>query len=430
MSASHLAPSRAPSRTGATRVAASRSGPASSRAVAPNPWLVVTRGRFGSTASRVLEHLRISGVASRDEIVTETGLSPATVGRSVSALVAAGLVIERPDKVRSGANGRPGIPVAINPETYVTIGIHLGRRVSTVALGDLTGAVVAGTTVPHDPGRPRDLTELGRQAARLLGRGDGLVPLTVGLVSPWADLGLSPEETAAELEEVLGLDVVPADHIGAVAAADYLHQRVGVGGVTAYFYARDTAGWAVAAARGDHVEVSRAMSLTHFPMGGDRICGCGSTGCLEAVVSDHAIGQIAHEQGIVDTPEVEAVHAAADAGSRPAQDLLVHRARTIGRAAAMVRDMVAPDRMILVGQACTARPEVIPETIKAFDEATAGPPLELTFTRVGGGIQAVSACAVALGPVYDDPMAALPQNRPPVVPRQSRGRSVDRRRRG
>lgn len=421
-----------PGRSGASRVDVPGKGTASTATPTQNPWLVVTRGRFGSTASRVLEQLRISGVASRDEIVHETGLSPATIARSVSSLVATGLVTERPDKIRTGVNGRPGIPVAINPDTYVTVGIHLGRRVSTVALGDLTGKVVAGTTVPHHPGGPRDFEELGRQTARLLGQRAGLIPLTVGLVAPWTDLGLNPEQTAAQLEEVLGLDVVPADHIGAVAAADYLHQRTGVVGVTAYVYARDTAGWAVAAARGDHVEVSRAMSLTHFPIGGDRVCSCGATGCLEATISDHAIGQIAHEQGIVDVAEVAAVHAAADAGSELAKELLVQRARNLGRAAAMVRDMVAPDRMILVGQAYTSRPEVIGETIRAFDEATAGPSMELTFTRVGGGIQAVSACAVALGPVYDDPIAALPQNHHPAIPR-SRTRSVQagaRRRQG
>lgn len=383
------------------------------------PWLVVTRGRFGSAASRVLEHLRICGVASRDELVAETGLSPATIARSVSGLVGAGLLAERPDRIRVGVTGRPGIPVAINPHTYVTVGVHLGRRVSTVALGDLTGKVVAGVTLPHRPDEPRDLEQIGSEVARLLGKRPGLVPLTVGLVAPWTDLRLSPDQTATDLEEVLGLDVLHADHIAAVAAADYLHRRVGSGGVTGYVYARDTAGWAVAATRGEHVEVSRAMSLTHFPMGGDRVCSCGAVGCLEATVSDHAIGQIAHQQGISAEPTVESLHAAADAGSAKAQRLLIDRARTLGRAAAMVRDMVDPDRMILVGQAYTGRPEVVAEIIGAFDEATAGPPMELTFTKVGGGIQAVSACAVALGPIYDDPIAALPQQRRPTGARRA-----------
>lgn len=376
--------------------------------------LVVTRGKFGSAASRVLEAVRMCEVASRDEIVAETGLSAATVARTVSSLLGADVLIERPDRVKVGATGRPGIPVAVNPTSYVTVGIHLGRRVHTVALGDLTGKVTAGLTIPHQPGEPRDFEQIATQVARLLGQVPGQIPLTVGLVAPWNDLELAPEETATTLQELLGLDVTHADHIAAVAAADYLHQRAGASGVTAYLYARDTAGWAVATSRGDMVEISRTMSLTHFPIGSDRACSCGATGCLEATVSDHAIGQLAADRGI-SGPRVADVLAAAEAGSDAAQELLVERARTLGRAAAMVRDMVNPDRMILVGQAITARPAVIPETIAAFDAATAGPPMELTFTNVGGGIQAVSACAVGLGPIYDDPIAALPRDRRPAT---------------
>ena len=49
------------------------------------------------------------------------------------------------------------------------------------------------------------------------------------------------------------------------------------------------------------------------------------------------------------------------------------------------------------------------EVVASFDATTRLPALVPTFTRFGAGIQAVAAGTVALGPVYDDPIAAAPR---------------------
>jgi predicted NBD/HSP70 family sugar kinase len=145
-------------------------------------------------------------------------------------------------------------------------------------------------------------------------------------------------------------------------------------------------------------------ALAHFPTRSDVVCSCGATGCLEAVASNHALARRAYDDGLVDRPEIDALHAAAATGGRLVHELLCERARVLGRTAALLSDMVAPDRVVLVGQAFTGYPPSLDEVVAAFESATVLPPVEVSFTRFGTGVQAAAAGTVALGPVYEDPL--------------------------
>lgn len=375
----------------------------------PSPMITVARGRFGSAAAQVLEQVRAADVAHRDEIAARTGLSVATVGRAVGHLVEAGVLRERRDLGRLGSIGRPGTPVEVDTRRFVTIGVHVGRRIATVALGDLTGKVVAHDTVRRRPGADPDLDALSRTAASLLGGLPGREPLAAGLVGPWRELALDPEALGRELHELTGLDVRTGDHIAAVAAAEFFHRRHGTPGVTLYVYARDTLGFAVAVDKGVQTEVSRVGSLTHFPTGSGVPCECGRTGCLQATAGDEAVVREAVESGLVDEGTIENVYGAAS--TDPVLELLRRRARVLGEVAASVRDIIAPDRVVLVGQAFTGCPWVLDEVVLAFEDTTALPPLPVSFTRFGAGIQAIAACTIGLGPVYDDPLGLVPSRR-------------------
>lgn len=348
-----------------------------------SPIITVSRGRFSPTAAQVLEQVRAVGRASRDEVAAATGLSIATVGRAATLLVERGLLRERPDRARAGVTGRPGVPVEIDPDRYVTIGVHIGRRIATVALGDLTGRVLAAQTVRRPLGDEPDLEQLSRAAATLLGSHPGRVPVAAGLVAPWREIALVPTEREAELHELTGLPVRTGDHISAVAAAEFLHRRHGrhdttspdPAGLTLYLYARDTFGWSVAVDRGVQTDVTRSAGLAHFPTGSGIACPCGRTGCLAATV---------------------------EAGSA------AERARILGTTAGAVRDMLSPDRVVLVGQAFTGDPGLLDAIVAAYDAHSAlDHPVPVSFTRFGSDIQAISACTVALGPILDDPLGCV-----------------------
>lgn len=377
-----------------------------------SPMITVSRGRFGPAAAQVLEHVRASGVAHRDEIASSTGLSLATVGRAVGQLTEAGLLRGCPEKVRPRGLGRPGIPVEVDPDRYLTIGVHLGRRIATVALGDLAGRVVASDTIRRHPGSGPDLETVSRRAAALLSGVPGRVPVAAGVVGSWRELGFSPTAVGAELQDLTGLDVRTGDHIAAVAATEFLHRRHGTPGVTLYVYARDTVGFAVAVDKGAQTEVSRVGSLTHFPTGSGAACWCGRTGCLEVTAGDEAVLRAARDAGLLEggaTMSIERLYAAA--GEPEVLALLRSRARLLGQVAASVRDMVAPDRVVLVGQAFTGCPAVLDDITGAFASPALGD-VPVSFTRFGAGIQAIAACTIALGAVYDDPLGIVPGQQP------------------
>lgn len=381
----------------------------------PSPMITVTRGRFGSTAAQVLEQVRAGGVLHRHEVAARTSLSVATVGRAVGQLVEARILRERHDRTRLGGVGRPGVPVEVDPDRFVTIGVHVGRRIATVALGDLTGRVIVSETQERRAGARPDLTGLSRSAAGMLGRAPGRVPLSVGLVAPFRELDLDRTRLGAELHDLTGLTVATADHIAAMAASEFLHRRHGTPGVTLYVYARDTVGFAVAVDKGGQTEVSRPGSLTHFQTGSPVPCPCTRRGCLEVAAGDAATVAAALETGLVTRPTIDAVYAAA---AEPAIGALLRaRARVLGQAAAAVRDMVAPDRVVLVGQAFTGCAEVLDDITEAFHGATALGDVPVSFTRFGAGIQAITACTIALGPVYDDPLAIVATTAAPATTR-------------
>ena len=365
--------------------------------------ITVTRGRLGSTAAQVLEQVRAGGVVHRDEIAARTALSVATVGRVVGQLVEAGLLRERHDRTRLGGVGRPGVPVEVDPDRFVTIGVHLGRRIATVALGDLTGRVLDSETHERRSGESPDVLELSRSAARLLGRTPHRTPLSAGLVAPFRELGLDREALGTELHDLTGLEVATADHIAAVAASEFLHRRHGTPGVTLYVYARDTVGFAVAVDKGVQTEVSRVGSLTHFPTGTAATCSCGRTGCLEAAAGDAAVVAAA----VADRPGCPARRSTRSTPLPPQPPI---RALLRARAADPRRGRRhgpghgrsrpgGPGRAGVHGMSLGPR-----RHHPGLPRATALGDVPLSFTRFGSGIQAIAACTIAVGPVYDDPL--------------------------
>lgn len=88
---------RPASRAATGRVRVQRPVIAPELRIADNPAAAVLRAATG-------------GPVSRDNAARTTGLSIATVNRQVSALLAAGLLRERPDLTASGAVGVPGCP--------------------------------------------------------------------------------------------------------------------------------------------------------------------------------------------------------------------------------------------------------------------------------------------------------------------------------
>ncbi|QMW65150.1 ROK family transcriptional regulator [Mumia sp. ZJ1417] len=364
-----------------------------------------TMTQDSSTAGLVLRTVLHHGVAFRDQIAESTGLSAATIGRQVTSLVRRGLLRERPDCTRSGHVGRPSVPVEVDDRLLAAGAVHIGRLVTTVALTDLRGRVLG---VAHLPTRGGDADLVKAAARRLIGLHAGIGGRTLiaaAVVAPWEALDRSPAVAGRTLRDTTTLPTSTADHVAAVAAADLLFSPEHAHGTTTYVYARETVG--VATVHDGVIPSSgrRTGSVTHLPTTSDAACRCGARGCLGATVA--TIGPRAAAAGIVERPDVELVHAAALAGDVDAHELLIDRADHLGRAVAIIRDLLDPDRVVLAGQAFTAYPAAASVVLDAFRRTTGLGPVPITLSRFGAEVQAAAAGAIALGPVYRDPHAAL-----------------------
>src|SRR5690606_26230743 len=99
---------RSTSRTTTARTRTPRPVVAPELRVSDNPAAAVLRAATG-------------GPVSRDNAARTTGLSIATVNRQVSALLAAGLLRERPDLTTPGAVGRPRVPFEVDHDSFLTL---------------------------------------------------------------------------------------------------------------------------------------------------------------------------------------------------------------------------------------------------------------------------------------------------------------------
>lgn len=365
-----------------------------------------------SPAGAVLTAARRDGPTFRDDLAAATNLSHATVKRQVAALLEVGLLRERPDLVPAGAVGRPRIPLEVDSHRFGVLGVYVGRRHATLAVGDPRGRLLAALDVPVPDGAPaavvsRLVDRVRRFGARWPERrslGVGIVvsgELSAGRVRPGWDAA-----ALAEMGRGADRDAVVVPQVEAMAAAEALMARAPSAGATLYVYAREAVG---AVLTSDDVVVGPARgpgTISHLPVGGPASCHCGATGCLEPSVGDGAVAAAAHRVGVVPEPAIGKVIAAAENGHRAAHDLLVERARLLGRGVALARDVFNPDHVVLLGQAFTGYRPGLAHVAAGFAAASTLEPLSLRVSSLGPRAEAFAACAAALRPVYADPLGA------------------------
>ncbi|OKH64934.1 hypothetical protein EB74_07945, partial [Mycobacterium sp. SWH-M5] len=128
-------------------------------------------------------------------------------------------------------------------------------------------------------------------------------------------------------------------------------------------------------------------------------------------VSDEAVLNAARRLRIVpaDGPAstLPAVLRAARQGNEKAAELLADRARVLGEAVALLRDMLNPDELVVGGQAFTDYPEGMPLVEAAFAERSVLGPRDVRLTAFGNRVQEAGAGIVSLGGLYADPIGAM-----------------------
>jgi predicted NBD/HSP70 family sugar kinase len=380
-----------------------------------------------SAAASVFRAVRLRGPVGRDVIAGVTSLSIATVNRQVIALLEAGLLRERADLAVSGAIGRPRVPVEINHEPFVTLGIHIGARTTSIVATDLFGRTLdtVETPTPLSPAGPA-LASLAESACRYMRRWHrrrllwagvaigGTVDSATGHVDH-PRLGWRQAPVGSVLAEALSLPVSVASHVDAMAGAELLlgMRRFAPSSPTSlYVYARETVGYALVIGGRVHCPASGPGTIAGLPAHSEPL---GGTGQLESTVSDEAVLAAARRLRILPPASrtngpataITDLLRVARAGNQQAKELLAERARVLGEAVALLRDVLNPDELVVGGQAFTEYPEAMGQVEEAFAARSVLPPRDIRVTAFGNRVQEAGAGIVSLGGLYADPLGAM-----------------------
>ncbi len=323
--------------------------------------------------SIALNLIAARGPLSRTDLGRESGLPAATISRIVGDFVAAGLVLETASDESSG--GRRPILLRVNPVAGYVVGVKLREDALTVAVCDLSCAVVhqceaalpdaaphrAVTTITAAVERCIGEAGIARRAVLGVGVGlSGLIDSARGLcrysaILDWRDVDLGPA-----LEYTLRLPVRVDNDVNTLAVAE---RQFGAGRDAADFLLV-TVGRGVGLGvvvggeiyRGAHGGAGEFGHMTVDTSADAPPCNCGKRGCLEAVASDYGIVRAA--TGVEPGHQVEAVMRdvldRAIAGDAATRAIFTRAGAALGVAVANLINIFDPALVLLGGEGLRA----------------------------------------------------------------------------
>lgn len=325
-----------------------------------------TRDRTDVNRSAVLAQLG-GHPASRADLARALRVSPALMTQLVKELLNDGLVMELEHSPSHG--GRPARLLGLVTTAGRSVGLKIAPdHIAFVDVG-LDGAVIRSWQEPFDPFSPTLLEELGKSVASFIDQGDGLPVIGVGVaVAGTVDsqasgvvdsyqLGWNKVPVGPTLRRVLNLPVLVENNVNALAIAERLF---GLGREFDNFLTV-TIGTGVGAAIVMDGAVLRggaggAGELGHVPV--DPIgapCNCGNRGCLETVISEHALVTKAREREIIGATEgIGALTTAADGGDERAWEIFSEAGYSLARVLAGVVQVFDPTAIVLLGEGTSA----------------------------------------------------------------------------
>lgn len=327
-------------------------------------------GSPGSTASlrsanqqRVVDVLRSGEQVTQADLARQTGLAPATVSSIVRDLSSAGLVTTEP------GSGRRGTTVTLAPSAGVVAGVDFGHSHVAVAVGDLTGTLLAERRTSLDSGHSSRagldaaaalleevLADAGVDFASLRSVGMGLpAPMTDGVVRSSAILpgwvGVNALDAARER---FGLEVHAENDANLGALAEH-RQGVARGHANSVFV-KVSSGVGAGIVLEDRLfrgSGGTAGEIGHLTLDeSGPVCRCGSRGCLEAYTSTGALQAMMHTQ--LPGAGVDEIVAAAKQGNVSAVRALEDAGLHLGWALASVVNLLNPGLVVVGGDMARA----------------------------------------------------------------------------
>lgn len=324
--------------------------------------------------SAVLAMIGAQGPIARAEIARRLAVSAPTVTEVTRELVADGL-IRVVDQAPSNG-GRPGLLLGLVAGAAHALGVKIAPDRLAIVRVSLDGEVLARSEEPFDAVAPDAVAHLAERlrgeidkaaGTRLLGIGlgvPGIVDAQRGIVEApilgWQHVGLGPT-----LREQLGLPVLIDNDVNTLAVAERLYGR----GREAEHFLTVTIGRGVGlgiVVGGDLYRGARggAGEFGHVTVDEDGpLCECGKRGCLEALVADPALVQLAVEVGLVEPSSsiadgIERLRRLADGGHPTACRIYAQAGAILGRAVAGLINVLSPQLVLVSGEGVLAWPHL------------------------------------------------------------------------
>ncbi len=322
-----------------------------------------TQGIEAGSPTAVLHMMMDGKPRTRAEIVAETGLARSTVRSRLDLLLAAGLVTGGSTEESTG--GRPAGRFGFNPGAQVVLAVEVGATHATVAVADLGCRLVAVEQVGLDIANGPEvvLPLLVETWRKLLREGDGteIAGVGIGLPGPvehrtgrlnnppimpgWNGFDVSAAISAEFDAPVLVDNEVNLMALGEHSAsypdvADMVVVKVATG-IGAGLISNGVLHRGAAGAAGDlgHIRV---------PDGGDAMCRCGNTECLEAVAGGPALAAKLRDLGLPAHSTADVVHLARS-GNLEAGRVVRQAGRDIGEVLAGCVSMFNPSLVVVGG---------------------------------------------------------------------------------
>ncbi|MDX6297948.1 MAG: hypothetical protein QOI51_1805 [Nocardioidaceae bacterium] len=382
----------------------------------------VTAPSPGSTSSlrvanqhrviKVLQETATGRPVTQADIARATKLAPATVSNIVRELQAVGFV-----ETTAGA-GRRGTSVRIARGAGLVLGIDFGHQHVRVAVGDLTGSILAETSSEISPShaleeglelaiklRDELLDALAVLPASVLAIGLGL-PAPIGADGLVASSSILPGwvgvKAQAVASERLGRPVIIDNDANLGALAEH---RLGAGvGHSCMVYLKVSSGVGAGIVIDDRLfrgGEGTAGEIGHLTLNeAGPVCRCGNRGCLEAYTSVTTLKELLAVQHPNATfAEIVASARVADTASRR---VIEDAGRQLGWGMAMVANLLNPTCFVVGGDLAQAGDmllDAIRAGLRRHALGSLGTTVELRTALLGDRTSVVGALLLALDSV-------------------------------
>jgi len=320
--------------------------------------------------------LLTGGPLYRAEVAARTGLSSAAVTKVTRPLIEGGYLREDDLESDGGRIGRPGTPLRVCADRACFLGVKVTADMVFAVVTDLLGSIRA---VRHRPLPGTGVTEVVASIAPLVADLVGALPgsrdrigrlgVTVGgevdaaagVVRSSPFLGWEAVPLAELVAAATGLPTVVDNDVRALTVAE---QWFGAG-VGARTFALVTIGAGV----GSGIVVDGTLltgangvagKIGHLPVSDGPPCGCGGSGCVQAIAATPAICLRLGVRSLDQAIDLAA-------RDRPAaREVFADAGRAVGRALAALANLVGPERIILSGEGVAAYRFLEPTLRAAF----------------------------------------------------------------